>query len=278
MMSKIKIDLSNKSTNKTFPEVTMKYVRFSHNGEVRYGVLKEDKISVLEGDLFGDRKETGEELPLDAVKLLAPCQPSKIMCAGTNYMSHIIECREKMNQDVTVPDHPLIFSKGPNTVADPSQDIIYPTGVNRVDFEGELGVVIGKKCKKATRENAMDYVLGFTCINDVSARDMQWNDGQWTRGKGLDTFCPMGPIITDEIDAFNSRLITRVNGEVLQDGNTNDFIFGIPALIEYITEWITLEAGDVIATGTPAGVAPVKVGDVIEIEIPGIGVLCNKMI
>lgn len=256
----------------------MKYVRFSHNGEVRYGVLKEDKISVLEGDLFGDRKETGEELPLDAVKLLAPCQPSKIMCAGTNYMSHIIECREKMNQDVTVPDHPLIFSKGPNTVADPSQDIIYPTGVNRVDFEGELGVVIGKKCKKATRENAMDYVLGFTCINDVSARDMQWNDGQWTRGKGLDTFCPMGPIITDEIDAFNSRLITRVNGEVLQDGNTNDLIFGIPALIEYITEWITLEAGDVIATGTPAGVAPVKVGDVIEIEIPGIGVLCNKMI
>lgn len=256
----------------------MKYVRFSHNGEVRYGVLKEDKISVLEGDLFGDRKETGEELPLDAVKLLAPCRPSKIMCAGTNYMSHIIECREKMNQDVTVPDHPLIFSKGPNTVADPSQDIIYPTGVNRVDFEGELGVVIGKKCKKATRENAMDYVLGFTCINDVSARDMQWNDGQWTRGKGLDTFCPMGPIITDEIDAFNSRLITRVNGEVLQDGNTNDLIFGIPALIEYITEWITLEAGDVIATGTPAGVAPVKVGDVIEIEIPGIGVLCNKMI
>lgn len=256
----------------------MKYVRFSHNGEVRYGVLKEDKISVLEGDLFGDRKETGEELPLDAVKLLAPCKPSKIMCAGTNYMSHIIECREKMNQDVTVPDHPLIFSKGPNTVADPSQDIIYPTGVNRVDFEGELGVVIGKKCKKATRENAMDYVLGFTCINDVSARDMQWNDGQWTRGKGLDTFCPMGPIITDEIDAFNSRLITRVNGEVLQDGNTNDLIFGIPALIEYITEWITLEAGDVIATGTPAGVAPVKVGDVIEIEIPGIGILCNKMI
>lgn len=256
----------------------MKYVRFSHNGEVRYGVLKEDKISVLEGDLFGDRKETGEELPLDAVKLLAPCKPSKIMCAGTNYMSHIIECREKMNQDVTVPDHPLIFSKGPNTVADPSQDIIYPTGVNRVDFEGELGVVIGKKCKKATLENAMDYVLGFTCINDVSARDMQWNDGQWTRGKGLDTFCPMGPIITDEIDAFNSRLITRVNGEVLQDGNTNDLIFGIPALIEYITEWITLEAGDVIATGTPAGVAPVKVGDVIEIEIPGIGILCNKMI
>ena len=124
----------------------------------------------------------------------------------------------------------------------------------------------------------MDYVLGFTCINDVSARDMQWSDGQWTRGKGLDTFCPMGPIITDEIDAFNSRIITRVNGEVLQDGNSNDLIFDIPTLIEYITEWITLEPGDVIATGTPAGVAPVKVGDIIEIDIPGIGVLRNKMI
>ena len=124
----------------------------------------------------------------------------------------------------------------------------------------------------------MDYVLGYTCVNDVSARDMQWSDGQWTRGKGLDTFCPMGPIITDEIDAFNSRVITRVNGEVLQDGNSNDLIFDIPALIEYISEWITLEAGDVIATGTPAGVAPVKVGDVIEIEIPGIGLLRNTMI
>ena len=124
----------------------------------------------------------------------------------------------------------------------------------------------------------MDYVLGFTCINDISARDMQWSDGQWTRGKGLDTFCPMGPIITDEIDAFNSRIITRVNGEVLQDGNSNDLIFDIPTLIEYITEWITLEPGDVIATGTPAGVAPVKVGDIIEIDIPGIGVLRNKMI
>ena len=141
-----------------------------------------------------------------------------------------------------------------------------------------MGVVIGKRCKKATRENAMDYVIGYTCVNDVSARDMQWSDGQWTRGKGLDTFCPMGPIITDEIDAFNSRVITRVNGEVLQDGNSNDLIFDIPALIEYISEWITLEAGDVIATGTPAGVAPVKVGDVIEIEIPGIGILRNTMI
>ena len=209
----------------------MKYVRFSRNGESRYGILDGNKIAVLNGDLFGEHEESGEVVDLDAVKLLAPCLPSKIMCAGTNYMSHIIECREKMNLDVSIPEHPLIFSKGPNTIADPEQGVIYPTGVNRVDFEGEL-----------------------------------------------DTFCPMGPIITDEIDAFNSRVITRVNGEVLQDGNSNDLIFDIPALIEYISEWITLEAGDVIATGTPAGVAPVKVGDVIEIEIPGIGILRNTMI
>lgn len=257
----------------------MKYARFlTPEGDISYGIVKNDVITKLSGDLFGEHAESGEQFPLDQVKLLAPCRPSKIMCAGTNYMSHIIECREKMNLDVKVPEHPLIFSKGPNTVADPEQGVIYPTGVNRVDFEGELGVVIGKRCKKANRENALDYVLGYTCINDVSARDMQWSDEQWTRGKGLDTFCPMGPIITDEIDPFNTPVITRVNGEVLQDGNTNDLIFDIPALMEYITEWITLEPGDVIATGTPAGVAPVKVGDEIEIDIAGIGILRNKMI
>ena len=256
----------------------MKYVRFRLDDEVHYGILNGEIISVLDGDLFGDHTENGKKVELSAVKLLAPCQPSKIMCAGTNYMSHIIECREKMNQDVKIPEHPLIFSKGPNTVADPEQDVIYPTGVNRVDFEGELGVVIGKRCKKATRENSMDYVLGFTCICAVSGGDVRGGEGEGPRGRGLYSFCPMGPVITDEIDAFNSRVITRVNGEVLQDGNSNDLIFDIPALIEYITEWITLEPGDVIATGTPAGVAPVKVGDVIEIDIPGIGILRNRMV
>ena len=180
--------------------------------------------------------------------------------------------------NVSVPEHPLIFSKAPNTVADPNQGILYPTGVERVDFEGELGVVIGKRCKKASRENALDFVLGYTCVNDMSARTMQWNDGQWTRGKGLDTFCPIGPIITDQIDPFHTPLRTRVNGQTLQDGNTDDLIFDVPALIVYISEWITLEPGDVIATGTPAGVAPVKVGDVIEVEIPGIGILKNPVV
>lgn len=257
----------------------MKYARVKDaGGRVFYGVVEGESLKRIEGDLFGEHSVTDELLPLSSLTLLAPCQPSKIMCAGTNYMSHIQECIEKMHMDIEVPKKPLIFSKGPNAVADPGQGVIYPIGVERVDFEGELGVVIGKPCKKATRENALDFVLGYTCVNDVSARDMQWGDGQWTRGKGLDTFCPIGPVISDELDPFNAPVITRVNGEVKQDGNSNDLIFDIPALIVFISEWITLEPGDVIATGTPAGVAPMGIGDTVEIEIPGIGILENKLI
>lgn len=257
----------------------MVYVRFQNaGGAVACGIKRDDRIHVIKGDIFDNYQETGEIYRMDEVRLLAPCLPGKVMCAGTNYMSHIRECNEKMHLNVEVPKHPLIFSKGPNTIADPGQGILYPTGVERVDFEGELGAVIGKRCKGVSPENAMDFVFGYTCLNDVSARTMQWNDGQWTRGKGLDTFCPIGPVITDEINPFNVPLCTWVNGELLQDGNTHDMIFDIPALIAYISEWITLEPGDIIATGTPAGVAPVHVGDVIEIKIPGIGTLKNPVV
>ena len=257
----------------------MEFVRFQDiQGGIFYGVLDGKRVTQVEGSIFGSFRKTDVSHLLSDVTLLAPCQPSKIMCAGTNYLSHVQECNEVMHLNVSVPEHPLIFSKAPNTVADPNQGILYPTGVERVDFEGELGVVIGKQNKKASRENALDFVLGYTCVNDMSARTMQWNDGQWTRGKGLDTFCPIGPIITDQIDPFHTPLRTRVNGQTLQDGNTDDLIFDVPALIVYISEWITLEPGDVIATGTPAGVAPVKVGDVIEVEIPGIGILKNPVV
>lgn len=257
----------------------MKYVRFENpQGKCTYGIIKENKVFEINAAPYDSYRETGDVYKLDELKLLAPCEPKIIMCAGTNYMDHIKEANEKMHVETPIPEHPLIFSKGPNTLADPEQGIIYPTGVNRVDFEGELGVIIGKRCYKATCENALDFVIGYTCINDVSSRDMQWDDGQWTRGKGLDTFCPIGPIVTDEIDPFNVPVRTRVNGETLQDGNTRDMIFDIPSLIEYITEWITLEPGDVIATGTPAGVGPVKVGDIIEIDIEGIGILRNTMV
>ena len=257
----------------------MKYVRFTNSaGEKAYGLLEGSTITEIDRAPYGDFKKTGFVYDLDDVKLLAPSDPSVIMCAGTNYMDHIREAIEKMHVETKIPEHPLIFSKGPNTVADPEEGILYPGTVERVDFEGELGVIIGKRCKKATRETAASFIAGYTCVNDVSARDMQWNDGQWTRGKGLDTFCPFGPVVTDEIDPSNVRLRTRVNGVTLQDGNTSDMIFDIPALIEYISEYITLEPGDLIATGTPSGVGPVKPGDIIEIEIDGIGILRNPVI
>lgn len=257
----------------------MKYLRFiNKSGKRVFGLIEGNKIKEITDAPYMNYEETGDSYEIGAVKIIAPSEPRVIMCAGTNYMDHIKEANEKMHVKTNIPKHPLIFSKAPNTVADPEQGIIYPTNVNRVDYEGELGVVIGKRCKKATRENALDYVAGYTCLNDVSARDMQWDDEQWTRGKGLDTFCPFGPIVTDEIDPSNVAIRTRVNGETMQDGNTSDMIFDIQALIEYISEWITLEPGDVIATGTPCGVGPVKPGDVMEVDIEGIGVLRNRVI
>lgn len=256
----------------------MKYLRFVNAaGEKAYGLVDGNKVTEITDAPYNEYTPTGDTYELSDIKVVAPSDPKVIMCAGTNYMDHIKEANE-MGVKTRIPAHPLIFSKAPNTVADPEQGIIYPTGIKRVDYEAELGVIIGKRCKKATRENALDYVVGYTCLNDVSARDLQWDDEQWTRGKGLDTFCPYGPVVTDEIDPANVPIKARVNGKLKQNGNTSDMIFDVPALIEYITEWITLEPGDVIATGTPCGVGPVKPGDVMEIEIDGIGVLRNVVI
>ena len=256
----------------------MIYARFrTQEGKILYGIQQGQDLVAVEGNIFGSWWQTEQRYPLDAVRLLAPCLPSKVMCAGTNYLSHIRECNEKMHLQVEIPEHPLIFSKAPNTIVGPGDTILYPTGVERVDFEGELGVVIKTRCKSVSPQHALDVVLGYTCLNDVSARTMQWGDGQWTRGKGLDTFCPIGPVITDEVDPTDLPVRTRVNGELLQDGTTRDLIFDIPALIAYISEWITLEPGDVIATGTPAGVGPIRSGDRVEVEIPGIGILTNPV-
>ncbi len=257
----------------------MKYARFINKDGARvYGVVEGETIAEIEGAPWQSLAKTGSVYELGAVKLCAPSSPRVIMCAGTNYMDHIREVNEGSPINVKVPERPLIFSKGPNTIADPGQGIEYPSGVERVDYEAELAVIIGKKCKKVTEETALGYCLGFTCLNDVSARDWQWSDGQWTRGKGPDTFCPLGPIVTDEIDPSNVAITTRVNGEVRQSGNTKDMIFSVPALISFISQWITLEPGDVIATGTPSGVGPIHVGDIVEIEIEGIGVLSNPVV
>jgi 2-keto-4-pentenoate hydratase/2-oxohepta-3-ene-1,7-dioic acid hydratase in catechol pathway len=205
-------------------------------------------------------------------KLLAPVVPSKIVCVGRNYRDHAAE----LGNDV--PVEPLLFLKPPSSLLAPGGTVEMPAISKRIDFEGELAVVIGRRCSKLSEGvDVREYIRGYTCLNDVTARDIQKSDPQWTRGKGFDTFCPVGPVVTDEIDPIgaNVSLITRVNGEATQHGETRDFIFGIEHLLRYISACMTLEPGDVIATGTPAGVGALKAGDVVKVEIAGIGVLSN---
>jgi 2-keto-4-pentenoate hydratase/2-oxohepta-3-ene-1,7-dioic acid hydratase in catechol pathway len=208
-------------------------------------------------------------------KLLAPVVPSKIVCVGRNYRDHAAE----LGNDV--PAEPLLFLKPPSSLLAPGAMVEIPSLSKRVDFEGELAVVIGKRCSKLSEsEDAGVYVRGYTCLNDVTARDIQKSDPQWTRGKGFDTFCPVGPLVTDEIDlvAGEVSLTTRVNGVVKQHGSSRDLIFDLGHLLRYISACMTLEVGDIIATGTPAGVGPLTAGDAVEVEVLGIGVLRNGVV
>ena len=207
---------------------------------------------------------------MEDVELLAPCQPSKIVCVGLNYVEHANELKMKL------PLEPILFLKPPSAVIGPGAEIVVPKSSERVDYEGELGVVIGKRCKAIAADEAKKYVLGYTCFNDVTARDLQQKDGQWTRAKSFDTFAPFGPWIAC-IDPSDADIKTRVNGEVKQSSNTADLIFGVPKLVEFISNVMTLEPGDIIATGTPPGVGRLEKGDVVEVEIEGIGVLKNKV-
>lgn len=258
----------------------MKYVRYvSSTGTTYYGVLDGENVKRIEGDLFSSEYSITEETEkMSDVKLLAPCEPSKIVCVGANYMAHIKEAQQGLAPTIKIPERPALFLKGPNTIAGPEDEIEYPTGVDRLDFEGEFTIVIGKRCRKATEENALDYVLGYTCANDVSARDWQLGDIQWYRGKGLDRFCPFGPVISDEANPEDSYIKTYLNGELMQDSNINDLCFGIRHLIHFTSQWITLEPGDIILTGTPSGVAPMHPGDKVEIEIENVGILRNYII
>jgi 2-keto-4-pentenoate hydratase/2-oxohepta-3-ene-1,7-dioic acid hydratase in catechol pathway len=214
--------------------------------------------------------------PLDSFTLLAPVRPSKIVCVGRNYRDHATELGNE------VPREPLLFLKPPSALLAPGGTVVMPALSKRIDFEGELAIVIGRRCRNIGEdEDARTYIRGYTLVNDVTARDIQKSDGQWTRGKGFDTFCPAGPIVSDEIDPSAGQqpvtVTTRLNGEVRQTGSTADLIFSIPFLLGYISACMTLEPGDLIPTGTPAGVGPMHAGDEVEVEIPGLGILRNTL-
>ena len=215
-----------------------------------------------------------EPKPLASLHLLAPVHPSKIVCVGRNYRDHAAELGNE------VPKEPLLFLKPPSSLLAPNGIVRMPAISNRVDFEGELGIVIGRRCHNiGATEDVRLYIRGYTIVNDVTARDIQKSDGQWTRGKGFDTFCPAGPIVSSEIDPASSEPVTvttRLNGVIKQQGNTADLIFPIAYLLRYITATMTLEPGDLIPTGTPAGVGPVRPGDRVQVEIDGLGILENQ--
>ncbi len=249
----------------------MKIVRFATGRKTGYGVLEGDSIAALRGSPFRAARTTGQRYRRDEVRLLAPCRPSKIVAIGLNYRSHA----EEMGNPL--PETPLIFLKPSTAVIGPDEEIVYPTMSSRVDFEGELAVVIGKLARRVSAERALDHVFGYTCFNDVTARDLQTKDGQWTRAKGFDTFAAIGPHIETDLDPADVTLETRLNGDVKQHGNTDDLIFAVPEIIAFVSSVMTLLPGDVIATGTPGGIGPMQVGDTVEVELGGIGVLRNRV-
>jgi 2-keto-4-pentenoate hydratase/2-oxohepta-3-ene-1,7-dioic acid hydratase in catechol pathway len=279
----------------------MRYCRFHLNGSNHYGLVESvagrDEITRLllqppqssDGDVEGLPSRRMDRIPFAEAALLAPVEPSKIVCVGRNYREHAAE----LGHDV--PAEPLIFLKAPTTLLAPGGTILRPKISARTDYEGELGVVIARRCRHVREdEDVRSYILGYTCVNDFTARDLQTKDGQWARAKSFDTFCPVGPLVGDGMgtnvegndDSANMSSLdpwagvpveTRVNGEVRQAGNTRDFIFALDVILRFISQVMTLHPGDLIATGTPSGVGPVLGGDVVEISIPGIGVLRNPV-
>ena len=250
----------------------MKYVRVLREGGPVWGVLEGERVHTLSKAPYKELAYDGKHLDLKDCTLLAPCEPTKLVCIGRNYYDHISELRDMVDGAGT-PEQPTLFLKGLNCLNHPEGHVGAPEFVTRLDYEGELGVVIKKRAKNVKAADFADYVLGYTCLNDVTARDIQKADGQWARGKSMDGFAPIGPLVTDEIDPANADIETRLNGRVVQKSNTSLFITGVAKIMEFITAAMTLEPGDVIATGTPAGVGPMKCGDVVEVEIKGVGVL-----
>jgi 2-keto-4-pentenoate hydratase/2-oxohepta-3-ene-1,7-dioic acid hydratase in catechol pathway len=246
-----------------------KYVRYSHQNVISYGILDGDTIRELKGNLFDGASPTGRTVKLADARLLAPCQPSKVIAVGLNYKSHIGER--------PAATYPGLFAKLPTSIVGPDDAIVATDDAKNLHFEGELVVVIGRRAKNVSVADAPNYVFGVTAGNDVSERDWQKSDLQWFRAKASDTFGPLGPVIVKGLNYGDLLLQTRVNGEVLQSQRTKDLVFDVPAIVSYISRFVTLEPGDVIYTGTPGSTKAMKPGDVVEIEIEGIGVLRNRV-
>jgi 2-keto-4-pentenoate hydratase/2-oxohepta-3-ene-1,7-dioic acid hydratase in catechol pathway len=263
----------------------MKYCRFQLDGEAQYGLVesvagRDAIVRILltppeeaDGDMESLRTRRIEAIPLEQAVLLPPVRPSKIVCIGRNYREHAAELGHE------VPKEPLLFLKATSALLAPGGVVRRPKLSERVDHEGELGVVIGKTCYQPPPDaDIRQYILGYTCVNDVTARDLQFADGQWSRAKGFDTFCPVGPIVTSEIDPWAGIGVeTRVNGEIRQQGNTRDFIFPLDVVIRHIAQAMTLFPGDLIPTGTPAGVGALNAGENVEVTVEGVGTLSNPV-
>jgi 2-keto-4-pentenoate hydratase/2-oxohepta-3-ene-1,7-dioic acid hydratase in catechol pathway len=246
-----------------------RYVRYAHEGRTSFGILEGDQIRELDRSSIEGGKPTGKTAALSAVRLLAPVEPSKVIAVGLNYKSHL-------GRREPAP-YPGLFAKLPTCIIGPDAEIVFPQGASNVHFEGELVVVIGKKASRVSKEEARQYIFGVTAGNDVSERNWQRDDLQWFRAKASDTFGPLGPAIATGIDYNNLLLQTRVNGKTVQEQRTSDLLFNVEHIVSYISQFVTLMPGDVIYTGTPGATSAMKPGDVVEVEIEGVGILRNKI-
>lgn len=247
----------------------MIFCRFTSGNGTKYGTIENHQVTEIIPDPFSEFKIVGEPIPFSDIKLLAPTVPTKIIAVGINYKEHAQEMNHNICQE------PLIFLKPPSAVINPQDTIRCPTMSKRVDYEGELAVVIKHKAKNIEPQNTNKYILGYTCFNDVTARDLQKTDSQWSRAKGFDTFAPIGPWLVNDLDTSDLPIETYLNGELKQKSRTSQMIFNVPQLVSYISKIMTLEPGDVISTGTPSGIGPMKAGDIVDVRIEGIGVLRN---
>jgi len=260
----------------TLAQEVTRYVRYSHNDSIAYGVVDGDQVRQLSSAPWSGGIPTGAVVSTDKVDLLAPAEPSKVIAVGYNYISHREDMTHEENRPI--PEHPPLFLKLPTTITGPGTDIVYPADATDLHYEGELVVVIGKTASQVSSDDAHEYIFGVTAGNDVSERDWQANDLQWLRAKASDTFGPLGPSIVTGLNYLDLRVQTRLNGETMQDQSSRDHIHDIHAILSFVSQYVTLLPGDIIYTGTPGSTSAMKPGDVVEIEVEGVGVLRNQVV